>query len=308
MQEGSRRAVLAALFANLGIAIAKLVAFLFTGASSMAAEAVHSVADTCNQALLLLGGQRAQQEPSPAHPFGYGRERYFWAFVVAVVLFALGSLFALYEGVSKLRDPHSLHSLSWAVGVLLLAIVFEGAALWNALREAERVRGDASWWQFIRHAKSPELPVVLLEDTGALLGLVFALAGVGLAAFTGDARFDALGSIAIGLLLGAIAIVLAAEMKSLLIGEAARPGTREEIARIIEAHPAVRSLLHLRTQHLGPEELLVAAKLQLEPDLSIARLTAAIDEIEAQLRARVPAARVTYLQPDTPDVSDAVGS
>ena len=301
MQDGSRRAVLAALFANFGIAIAKFVAFLFTGASSMAAEAVHSVADTVNQALLLFGGRRAERKPSPSHPFGYGRERYFWAFVVALVLFTLGSLFALVEGISKLRDPHPLESLSWAVGVLLLAIALEGAALWNALREAERVRGDSSWWQFIRHAKCPELPVVLLEDTGALIGLTFALAGVGLAAATGDARFDALGSIAIGVLLGGIAIVLATEMKSLLIGEAATPDTRQQIVRIIESHPSVRSLLHLRTQHLGPEELLVAAKLEFEPGLSIEGLTTAIDEIEAQLRASVPSARVTYLQPDTHD-------
>jgi cation diffusion facilitator family transporter len=236
MQEGSRRAVLAALLANLAIAISKFVAWGVTGAASMLAEAVHSVADTGNQALLLLGGARARRDPTPSHPFGYGRERYFWAFVVALVLFTLGSLFAIYEGVQKLRHPHAISSAGWAVGVLVLAFVFEAAALWNARREALKVRGDASWWEFIRHAKSPELPVVLLEDTGALLGLVFALIGVGLTLLTGDERYDALGSVAIGILLGVIAVVLAAEMKSLLIGEAAAPRQRAKLVETIEGH------------------------------------------------------------------------
>ncbi len=304
MQEGSRRAVLAALFANFGIAVAKFVAWSFTGAASMGAEAVHSVADTGNQALLLWGGRRARRDPTPVHPFGYGRERYFWAFVVALVLFTLGSLFAIYEGIEKLGHPEPLDHVGWALGVLAVGTVFEGYALWNARREADRVRGDASWWEFIRHAKSPELPVVLLEDTGALLGLLLAAIGVGLSALTGDPRYDSLGSIAIGVLLGAIAVVLAVEMKSLLIGEAAQPGERAAIVAAIESHPAVERLVHLRTQHLGPEELLVGAKLELDPGLSVEQLSRAIDEIEERLRARVPAARVTYLQPETDTDSD----
>lgn len=304
MTEGSRRAVLAALLANLGIAIAKFVAYGFTGASSMLAEAVHSVADTGNQALLLLGSARARRAPTPSHPFGYGRERYFWSFVVALVLFTLGALFAVYEGVEKFLHPEPLTSIPWAVGVLVLAIAFESMAFWNARNEAEKVRGNASWWEFIRHAKSPELPVVLLEDSGALLGLVFALAGITLTAITGEPRFDALGTIAIGLLLGAIAIVLAVEMKSLIIGEAATPDRREEIVAAIERHPSVRRLLHLRTQHLGPDELLVAAKIQLTAELGLREVTRTIDEIEEGLRAAVPVARVTYLQPDTPDAGE----
>ncbi len=300
MTEGSRRAVLAALLANFAIAVSKFVAWSFTGAASMLAEAVHSVADTGNQALLLLGGSRAKRDPTPSHPFGYGRERYFWAFVVALVLFTLGSMFAIYEGVQKLLHPHAITSAYWAIGVLLLAIVFESMAFWNARREALKVRGDASWWEFIRHAKSPELPVVLLEDLGALLGLVFALIGVGLTLVTGDGRYDAMGSIAIGALLGVIAIVLAAEMKSLLIGEAAAPRQRVKLVEIMDAHPAVQRLAHLRTLHIGPEELLVAAKLELDPALSAAQVAVAIDEIEAQLRVNVPEARVTYLEPEAP--------
>jgi cation diffusion facilitator family transporter len=223
MKEGSRRAVITAFAANLGIAVAKFVAFLFTGAASMLAEAVHSVADTGNQGLLLLGSARANRAPTPEHPFGYARERYFWSFVVAVVLFTLGSLFACYEGLQKLGHPHLLTSPEWAIGVLFAAIFFEGFAFRTAARAANPLRRGSSWWAFIRHAKSPELPVILLEDFGALLGLFFALMGVTLSLLTGDPRFDALGSIAIGLLLGAIAILLAVEMKSLLIGESAAP-------------------------------------------------------------------------------------
>jgi len=298
MHEGSRRAIIAAFLANLGIAVAKFVAFLFTGAASMLAETVHSLADTGNQALLLLGQARAGRAASPDHPFGYGRERYFWSFVVALVLFSMGSLFAIYEGVEKLLHPHALVAPQWAIGVLLVAIALEAWSFRTAFVEANAVRGDQNLWRFIRRAKSPELPVVLLEDTGALLGLVFALLGVGLAIATGNARFDALGSVAIGILLGAIAFVLATEMKSLLIGESATPDVQQQIRAAIEGSAPVSRLIHLRTLHLGPDELLVGAKVEFSSTLDVPGLARAIDEVEARVRAVVSEARALYVEPD----------
>jgi cation diffusion facilitator family transporter len=298
MTDGSRRAILAAFLANLGIAVAKLAAFLATGAASMLAEAVHSLADTGNQALLLLGAARAKRLASDAHPFGYGRERYFWAFVVALVLFSLGSLFAIGEGIEKLLHPHALERVEWAIGVLVVAIALEAFSLRTAVREANAVRGGEGWRSFVRTSKSPELPVVLLEDVGALLGLVFALIGVGLALVTGEPRFDALGSIAIGILLGAIAVVLARKMQSLLIGEAASPGVASAIRSALESAPQVRRLIHLRTLHLGPDDLLVAAKIELDPSLGVAEVALAIDVAEARVRAAAPSARMIFLEPD----------
>jgi cation diffusion facilitator family transporter len=300
MQEGSRKAIAAAFVANLGIAISKFVGFAVTGAASMLAEAIHSLADTGNQGLLFLGGARAKRKATEIHPFGYGRERYFWAFVVAVVLFSLGSLFALFEGEEKLRHPHELESVEWAVGILAVAIVLESFSFRTAIREARHVKGSESWWRFIRQSKSPELPVVLLEDLGALVGLCLALAGVGIAELTGNPRWDAVGSLAIGVLLGVIAVILAIEMKSLLIGEAASPAQLAEIERAIEAAPQVRGLIHMRTQHVGPDEVLVAAKVELDPKLTFAEVTEAVNETERVLRQAVPAARYVYLEPDRP--------
>ena len=298
MQEGSRKAIVAALLANAGIAVAKFVGFAFTGAASMLAEGVHSVADSSNQGLLLLGGSRARRAASAEHPFGYGRERYFWSFVVALVLFTLGSLFALYEGIEKLRHPHELESAMWAVGILAIAIVFESFSMRTAIVESARAKGDQSWWSFIRHSKTPELPVVLLEDLGALVGLVLALAGVGLAELTGNPRFDAVGSVAIGLLLGVIAVTLVVEMKSLLIGESASPLEMETISQALGSSPNVRRLLEVRSQHLGPQELLVAAKVELAPGLSAEEVANTIDGAEARVRQKVPAAVHLYLEPD----------
>jgi len=298
MHEGSRKAIIAALLANLGIALSKFLAFLFTGAASMLAETVHSLADTGNQALLLLGSSRALRPATAEHPFGYGRERYFWAFVVALVLFSLGSLFAIGEGIEKLRTPHALESPEWAFGVLFVAVALESLSLRTALREARHVKQSESWWNFIRHSKSPELPVVLLEDLGALLGLLFAVLGVGFAVLLEEPRYDAVGSIAIGLLLGAIAVVLAVEMKSLLIGEAANPSVEARIRGAIESADGVRRLIHMRTLHLGPEELLVAAKLEFAGELDMPSLAKAIDGVEARVRAAAPEARVVYVEPD----------
>ena len=298
MQHGSRKAIFAALLANLGIAVAKFIGFLITGAASLLAESVHSVADSGNQALLILGGNRAAREATPERPFGYGRERYFWAFVVALVLFSFGGLFAAYEGYQKLSEPHELESPLVAVGILVFAIVVESLSLRMAVQAANVTRGGQSWWSFIRHSKSPELPVVLLEDLGAEIGLFLALLGVGLAELTGDPRWDATGSLAIGVLLIAIALLLAVEMKSLLVGEGASPADTVAIRHAIVGAPDVRRLIHLRTEHLGPEELLVGAKVELERGLSFAEVVAAINTTEDRVRAAVPAAQVIYLEPD----------
>jgi len=296
-EEGGK-AIIAALFANLGIAISKFVAFLITGSSSMLAESVHSVADTGNQGLLLLGRRRSRREPDEDHPFGHGRDRYFYAFVVALVLFSIGSLFALYEGYEKVQHPHELESPWVAIGVLVVAIGLESFSFHTAYVEANGIREGASWVAFLRHAKAPELPVVLLEDTAALLGLVFALTGVGLTLVTGHGEWDGVGTLAIGVLLGAVAIFLAVEMKSLLMGEAA---ARPVVARIREAlvdGVRITSVIHLRTMHLAPDELLVGAKVALAPGLDMAGVAAAINEAEDRVRAAEPLAKVMYVEPD----------
>ncbi len=299
VQEGSRRAILAAFLANLGIAIAKFVGFVITSSAGLLAEAAHSLADTGNQLLLLLGGKRAARQADAEHPFGYGRERYFWAFVVALVLFSMGGLFALYEGIEKLRHPHEVENLGVAIGILLFAVVLESFSLRTAYKEASTHRtGRVGWLHWIRRSKEPELPVVLLEDTGALIGLGFALVGVLLAHYTGNPRWDAVGSIAIGVLLVAIAIVLAIEMKGLLIGESATKADLAKITSSLADAAAVRRIIHLRTEHLGPEQLLVAAKLEFEPDLSIEELAGAIDRAERDLRAAVPIAHYVFIEPD----------
>ena len=298
MHEGSKRAIAAAAAANLGIAAAKFAGFLITGASSMLAEAIHSVADTTNQGLLLVGGARAARPATAEHPFGYGRDRYFWAFIVALVLFLVGGLFAVYEGVAKLRDPHEISSPAVAFVILGLAVVLESFSLRTAVLAARPERGAMSWASYIRRSKSPELPVVLLEDLGALLGLVIALAGLTLAVTTGEPRFDGAATLAIGLLLVAIAVILVVEMKSLLIGEAASPGQQRLIQEGIEGTPHVRALLHMRTLHLGPDELLVAAKIELAPGLTSHEVAGAINAAEARVREAVPIARAIYLEPD----------
>jgi cation diffusion facilitator family transporter len=294
---GGTRAIIAALLANAGIAAAKFIGYLITGSSSMLAESVHSLADTSNQGLLLLGGQRAKRAATPEHPFGYGRDRYFYSFIVALLLFALGSVFALYEGIHKLEEPEELTSPLVAVAILVVAIALEGYSFRTAIAESRSLKGDGTWWQFIRQSKVPELPVVLLEDFGALIGLVLALLGVGLTVFTGNPVFDALGTIAIGLLLGVIAIILIIEMKSLLVGEGAAPPVLRQIVEGLESG-SVERVIHIRTQYIGPEELLVAAKIALAPGLPLKEVAQAIDDAEARVRAAVPVARIIYLEPD----------
>jgi cation diffusion facilitator family transporter len=293
------KAVVAALLANGGIAIAKFVGFAVTRSSAMLAESVHSVADAGNQALLLLGHRRAQQKPTPQHPFGYGRERYFWSFVVAVILFSLGGMFALYEGVEKIRHPHELESPAVAIGILLFGIVLEIFSFRTAIVEANHVKvPTTSWWRFVRRSKNPELPVVLLEDLAALVGLVVALVAVSVSIVTDDPIYDGIGTLVIGTLLVVVATILGIEMKGLLIGEAASSSDEEAIAAAIEGEPSVNRLIHMRTQHIGPDELLVGAKIELVGDLSVTEATEVVNRVEAAVRRAVPAARVMYLEPD----------
>ncbi len=297
MSAAGSKAVIAALGANLGIAVIKFIAFVITGSASMLAEGVHSVVDSGNQGLLLVGGRRSRRTATPEHPFGYGRDRYVYGFLVALVLFSAGGLFALYEGVDKVRHPHHLDSPAVALGVLAVAIVLESFSLRIAIHESRSVKGALGWVAFIRRAKLPELPIVLLEDVAALIGLVFAVAGVGLAAATGNSLWDGIGTICIGALLLGVAVILIVETKSLLLGEAATP----EIVRAIGANlvgPGVERIIHLRTMHLGPDELLVGAKLAMPSQATLAEVAAAIDAAEARVRAAVPSARVIYLEPD----------
>lgn len=295
---GSTRAIVAALAANAGIALAKFVGFVITGSSSMLAEAVHSVADTSNQALLLWGQRVARREADSLHQFGYGRSRYFYSFVVALVLFTLGSVFALYEGYHKISHPQSLSTPLVAVAILVVAIALESYSFRTAMVESRPLKGNGSWWRFIRNSRSPELPVVLLEDTGALIGLVLALGGVVLTVVTGDPVWDGVGTAAIGVLLGVIAVILMVEMHSLLIGEGATTQEAEAIRAALEQTDHVDRLIHLRTQYLGPEEMLVGAKIALAAQTDLTTVAAAIDAAEVAVRAAVPAAKLIYIEPD----------
>ncbi|MGZ6778919.1 MAG: cation diffusion facilitator family transporter [Mycobacterium sp.] len=296
--EGSTRAILAALLANAGIAVGKFVGFLVTGSSSMLAEAVHSVADTSNQGLLLIGQRQARKEADPLHQFGYGRSRFFYSFVVALVLFTLGSVFALYEGYHKVTHPAELTSPIVAIVILMVAICLEGYSFRTAVKESRPLKRSGSWWRFIRTSRNPELPVVLLEDAGALVGLVLALIGVGLTVLTGDPVWDGVGTVGIGVLLGVIAVVLMVEMHSLLIGEGATGEEDRAIRSALERTDNIDRVIHLRTQYLGPEEMLVGAKIALPPSTELATVAATIDAAEAAIRAAVPAAQVIYLEPD----------
>jgi cation diffusion facilitator family transporter len=295
---GGKRAVIAALCANLGIALTKFVAFLITSSASMLAEAVHSVADSGNQALLLLGRSRAKQEETEEHQFGFGAERYFYAFIVALVLFVVGALFSVYEGIERIRHPATLTSPVVALAVLAIAIVLESFSLRTAVVESRSSRGRAGWRSFIRHAKAPELPAVLLEDVAALCGLGLAVLAVTLAAITHNDRWDGAGSLAIGVLLGTVAVVLAIEMKSLLIGESASFDVEAAIVGALEDGPEVVRVIHLRTLHVGPETLLVAAKIGVLHDNSAASVAAGIDAAERRIRAAVPIAALIFLEPD----------
>jgi cation diffusion facilitator family transporter len=296
---GGNRAIVAALFANIGIAVTKFIAFLLTASSSMLAESIHSVADSGNQLLLLVGGRRSQRAATPEHPFGYGRERYVYAFIVSVVLFSVGGLFALYEGYHKLQHPEPIDAWRWVpILVLVVAIGLESYSFRTAIHESNEVRGTLTWVQFIRRAKAPELPVVLLEDFAALIGLVLALFGVGLTLITDDGTWDGIGTVAIGALLVCVAVVLAIETKSLLLGEGATPEAVARIEAALLADDAVQRIIHMKTMHLGPDELLVAAKIAVAPTDSAAGVARTVDAAEARIRAAEPVARMIYLEPD----------
>ena len=293
------RAVVAAFAANLGIALIKFVAFLLTGSASMLAESVHSVADTGNQVLLFVGRGRSIRPASDEHPFGFGRERYFYGFVVSVMLFTVGAAFSVYDGLHKiLVNPEAVRSPAIAFGVLALSAVLEAFSLRTGIREANQVRGDRNWGTFIRRTKAPELPVVLLEDTAALIGLAFAFAGVGLSVLTGDGRWDGAGSLAIGVLLATAAAILAVEMKSLLIGESASPEMQRMILAALEDGPELVRVIHLRTVHMSPDAVLVAAKIAIHESEAARQITAGIDAAERRVRAAVPVATTIYLEPD----------
>lgn len=295
---GGNKAIVAALLANLGIAITKFIAWFFSGSASMLAEGVHSLADTGNQLLLLRGAAASRKTADSEHPFGYGRERYVYAFVVSIILFSVGGVFSIYEGVEKLQHPHSLENAWLPMLVLVIAMVLEGLSLRTGVKESNHIRGDESWLSFIRHAKAPELPVVLLEDVAALTGLVFAFLGVGLTVITGNGVFDAIGTLCIGALLVLVAVILGVETKSLLVGEGARPADVVLIRDAINAEPSVEALIHMRTLYLGPDELLVGAKVAFASKKKLADVAAAINALEARIREAVPIARVIFIEPD----------
>src|SRR5690606_37573890 len=293
------RAIIAALAANLGIALTKFVAFLLTASSSMLAESIHSVADSGNQALLLLGGKRARRAATPEHPFGFGRERYIYAFIVAIVLFSVGGLFAVYEGVHKLQHPEAITAWHWVpVTVLVVAIVLELFSFRTAIQESNKIRGRASWVQFIRRSRVPELPVVLLEDFAALVGLILALLGVGLTLITGNGLWDGIATVLIGVLLVVVAVTLAIETKSLLLGESATDEHVQSITQAILSAAGIERIIHMKTLHIGPEELLVAAKVAVPQGAVASDVAVTIDDAERRIRAAVPIAQVIYLEPD----------
>ena len=296
--EGGTKAVIAALMANTGIAISKFVAFAMTGSTSMLSEAIHSVADSMNQVLLLVGGKRSKRKADDKFQFGYGRVRYVYGFVVAIVLFLVGGVYSAYEGWHKWSHPEHVENANIAFAVLIVAIILESFSFRTAIREANHSRGDRSMAKFVKDARQPELPVILLEDFGALIGLVFALFGVSMAVITGDGRWDGLGAMAIGTLLVIIAIILVREMTSMLIGEAALPEEVESVRRALDNAPIVASVIHLRTLHVGPDELLVAAKIGVAPDRSAEDIVRGIDEAEVMLRDAVPSAKYVFLEPD----------
>ena len=296
--EGGTRAVIAAMIANGGIAVSKFVAWAVTGSSSMLSEAIHSLADTANQGLLLLGGARARRAPDAEHQFGYGRSRYVYAFIVAIVLFLMGGVFSIYEGVHKIQHPEPVQQVGVAYVVLGVAIALESWSWRTAMRETNKARGTVPLFAHIRRARQPELPVVLLEDTGALVGLVFALLGITVAAVTGDGRWDGMGAMAVGVLLVVIAVFLAFEMSSMLIGESALPEQEAAIRAAVADVPGLGALITMRTVHVGPDQILVAIKVDAAGMGSALQVAQAINDAEVRIRTAVPQSQYVFIEPD----------
>lgn len=296
--EGGTKAVLAALLANTGIAISKFVAFAITGSTSLLSEAIHSVADSLNQVLLLVGGKRSKRVADDKYQFGYGRVRYVYGFIVAIVLFMVGGIYSVYEGWHKWSHPEPVTDYWVAIGVLTIAILLETFSFRTAIIETNKVRGNRSFAKFVKDARQPELPVILLEDFGALIGLIFALVGVGAAVLTGDGRWDGMGAMAIGLLLIVIAIILVREMSAMLVGEGALPEEYDAVQAALESAPLVERVIHLRTLHVGPDALLVGAKIAIANSQTAEEIARGIDEAERLLRIAVPSAQYVFLEPD----------
>ncbi|MFC9474277.1 cation diffusion facilitator family transporter [Nocardia sp. NPDC056952] len=296
--EDSKIAILAALGANAGIMVAKFIGAFITGSSAMLAEAVHSVADTGNEALLLVGRNRADQPADTLHPFGYSRNRYFYSFVVALVLFVMGSLFAINEAIHKIRFPEEIVSAWVAIGILGVSLVLESASFRTARKQSAPLKGKNSWWYFIRHTRNPELPVVLLEDAGAIIGLLFALTGVSLSVLTGNAVWDGVGTLFIGILLGVNAVILIVETKSLLIGEGATAKDDTAIRSALLADPRIERVIRMQTQYLGPQDLLINAKIALHAGLDITQVAEVIDAADDRIHVAVPNTCTIYLEPD----------
>ena len=298
MATTGKKTILAALLANLGIAIAKFAGFAITKSSTMLAEGIHSSADSANQLLLLLGTRRAKREPSSKHPFGYGRERYFWSFVVALILFSLGSLFAIYEGIEKIRHPHALDNATWAIWILIFGIFIESFSFRTAIVEAKTIKGETTWSKFVIRSKQPEIPVVLLEDAGALFGMVIALVAITLVKVTGEPIWDGIGTLSIGILLGVIATILAREMHSLIIGEAASEVDRSKIVSVIENNKQVVELVEMRTQHLGPEEILIGVRVAFHETLQTKEIADLINQLESEIRNELKNAGPIFIEPE----------
>ena len=296
--EGGTKAVIAALLANSGIAVSKFVAFVITGSTSMLSEAIHSVADALNQVLLLIGGKRSKRVADEKYQFGYGRVRYVYGFMVAIVLFMVGGIYSLYEGWHKWNHPEPVDNHWIAIGVLTIAIILESLSFRTAILETNKVRGKRSFAKFVRDARQPELPVILLEDFGALLGLVFAMFGVSFAVITGDGRWDGMGAMAIGTLLIIIAVILIREMSAMLVGEGALPEEYDAVKAALESAPLVERVIHLRTLHVGPDTLLVGAKIAIRRCDTAQEIAEGIDEAERLLRLAVPSAEYVFLEPD----------
>jgi cation diffusion facilitator family transporter len=300
MQEASQKAILYAFLANLGIAIAKSWGAWFTGSGSMLAEAIHSFADAGNQVLLFVGIIQSRRPPDPEFPMGYGKLSYFWAFIVAIILFSLGGLFSIYEGVHKLQAPEPLNQVWVGLVILGLAIVLESASLLGCLREIAKLRGRKSFWAWLRTTRNAELVVVLGEDVAALIGLALAFSFLGVAGWTGDTRYDALGSICIGVVLIIVSVFVAIRIKGLLIGRSAEPELVAQIEKIIESDPDIEQLLNAITVQMGPK-IMLAAKIRLRSTLSIDAAVERINALEVALKAAVPEIGWCFMEPDNSD-------